>query len=80
MKPYGTERFLIHILRWNFNTFKNYNEYRIILVKGAEDKVSLKPYAASAETCSDICTQTQYVKFPVSNEIFNEAPFKDLIF
>ena len=60
--------------------FKNYNEYRSVLVQGSEGKVPLKPYAASAETCSDICTQTQYVKFPVSNEIFNEAPFKDLIF
>lgn len=60
--------------------FKNYNEYRSVLVKGAGKKVQLKPYAASAETCSDICTQTQYVKFPVSNELFNEAPFKDLIF
>ncbi|MFA0113192.1 DUF2057 domain-containing protein [Vibrio sp. 10N.261.46.E11] len=60
--------------------FKNYNEYRSVLVQGSEGKVPLKPYAASAETCSDICTQTQYVQFPVSNEIFNEAPFKDLIF
>ena len=60
--------------------FKNYNEYRFARVKGADDKVQLKPYAASAETCSDICTQTQYVKFPVSNELFDEAPFKDLVF
>ncbi|MBE8567267.1 DUF2057 domain-containing protein [Vibrio tasmaniensis ZS-17] len=80
VKPYGTETVPDSYITMELQYFKNYNEYRTVLVKGAEDKVPLKPYAASAETCSDICTQTQYVKFPVSNEIFNEAPFKDLIF
>ena len=80
VKPYGTETVPDSYITMELQYFKNYNEYRTVLVKGAEEKVSLKPYAASAETCSDICTQTQYVKFPVSNEIFNKAPFKDLIF
>lgn len=80
VKPYGTETVPDSYITMELQYFKNYNEYRTVLVKGAEDKVSLKPYAASAETCSDICTQTQYVKFPVSNELFNEAPFEDLIF
>ncbi|MFS1935047.1 DUF2057 family protein [Vibrio splendidus] len=80
VKPYGTETVPDSYITMELQYFKNYNEYRTVLVKGAEEKVSLKPYAASAETCSDICTQTQFVKFPVSNELFNEAPFKDLIF
>jgi len=58
--------------------FKNYNEFTYAVVNGT--KVEVIPYAATAETCSDVCTTTQYLKFPVSTAGLVKKPNSDLQF
>ena len=80
VQPYGNNSAPDSYITMELQYFKNYNEYRTAFVQGTEEKVKLKPYAAAAETCSDICTQTQYIQFPIESDSFDQAPYKDLIF
>ncbi|NOI28951.1 DUF2057 domain-containing protein [Vibrio coralliilyticus] len=67
-------------IKMELQYFKNYNEFKTARVEGSNKEVTLKPYAASAETCSDVCTQTQYVRFPVSSQLLAQQPYQDLKF
>ena len=67
-------------IKMELQYFKNYNEFKTVMVEGSNKEVALKPYAASAETCSDVCTQTQYVRFPVSSQLLAQQPYQDLKF
>ncbi|MCG9679471.1 DUF2057 domain-containing protein [Vibrio sp. Isolate24] len=67
-------------IKMELQYFKNYNEFKTVMVEGSSQEVALKPYAASAETCSDVCTQTQYVRFPVPSQLLAQQPYQDLKF
>ncbi|WP_339389470.1 DUF2057 domain-containing protein [Vibrio neptunius] len=67
-------------IKMELQYFKNYSEFKSVTVEGINRKEALKPYAASAETCSDVCTQTQFVKFPVSSQFLEQQPYQDLVF
>lgn len=60
--------------------FKTYDEYKFATVDGDSTKIPLVNYAAPSETCSDICTQTQYFNIPLSNQDIEQATLEDLSF
>ncbi|MDG3088729.1 hypothetical protein P7F88_22775 [Vibrio hannami] len=58
-------------VKLDVTTFKSYTNYSTVKYK--EGVVSVEEYAPTAETCSDNCTTTQFLKFPVDNSVLTEV-------
>ncbi|WP_100753735.1 DUF2057 domain-containing protein [Vibrio salilacus] len=60
--------------------FKNYNQFHSVVFSQNGSTEKINTYAAATETCGDICTTTQYIKFPVDEALFLDMPDQDLHF
>ncbi|TMX31876.1 DUF2057 domain-containing protein [Vibrio sp. Hep-1b-8] len=78
--PYENQSAPASFITMELQYFKNYSQFSYVNFSENNLKVDLESYAASAETCSDICTTTQYLKFPVDQSLFMESLGEDLVF
>ncbi|WP_391088049.1 DUF2057 domain-containing protein [Vibrio sp. NH-UV-68] len=60
--------------------FKNYNQFHSVVFSQDGSTEKINAYAAATETCGDICTTTQYIKFPVDEALFLDSLDQDLYF
>ena len=78
--PYENQNAPASYITMELQYFKNYSQFSYVVFDENNSQVDLESYAASAETCSDVCTTTQYVKFPVDQSLFMEPLGEDLVF
>ncbi|MGR5421466.1 hypothetical protein [Vibrio alfacsensis] len=53
------------------NYMKAHSEYSSVMLNGKA--LDIKPYAPSDETCSEHCTITQYITFPIDNDLIEKS-------
>lgn len=78
--PYSAQKVPDSYISMELQYFKNYDQFKYVEFAQGSTRVDITPYATAAETCSDICTTTQYIKFPVDEALFLDTPDQDLHF
>lgn len=78
--PYSEQQVPDSYITMELQYFKNYDQFKYVAFAQGSTRVDITPYAAAAETCSDICTTTQYIKFPVDEALFLDSLDQDLYF